>query len=137
MASAITRQSECAEIAELKLVDEVPAALVFDHLGCVRGSATLDAAGFSGAAAYPAATRRLLGEDFELVSPLAIRSAPIMRICVPFAHALVDARPDRAVFGTNWPHPNQFTPEVNPNDGDLIDSFCTGFPTRRRVNAYW
>ena len=46
----------------------------------------------------------------------------------PFAHALFDARPDRVVFGTNWPHPNHFPPEVNPDDGDLIDLFCEWFP---------
>ena len=39
----------------------------------------------------------------------------------PMAEALVEAGPDRIVWGTDWPHPNKY--EVNPNDGDLVDAF--------------
>ena len=39
----------------------------------------------------------------------------------PMAEALVEASPDRIVWGTDWPHPNKY--EVNPNDGDLVDAF--------------
>ncbi len=39
----------------------------------------------------------------------------------PMAHALIDAAPDRIMWGTDWPHPNKFV--VNPNDGDLLDGF--------------
>lgn len=39
----------------------------------------------------------------------------------PMAHALVEAAPDRIMWGTDWPHPNKY--EVNPNDGDLLDAF--------------
>lgn len=39
----------------------------------------------------------------------------------PMAHALIDAAPNRIMWGTDWPHPNKF--EVNPNDGDLLDGF--------------
>jgi predicted TIM-barrel fold metal-dependent hydrolase len=36
------------------------------------------------------------------------------------AHALLDAAPDRLMWGTDWPHPNKY--EINPNDGDLVDA---------------
>ncbi len=39
----------------------------------------------------------------------------------PMAEALIEAAPDRIVWGTDWPHPNKY--EVNPNDGDLVDAF--------------
>jgi 2-pyrone-4,6-dicarboxylate lactonase len=39
----------------------------------------------------------------------------------PMAHALIEAGPDRIMWGTDWPHPNKY--EVNPNDGDLVDAF--------------
>lgn len=39
----------------------------------------------------------------------------------PMAHALIEANPDRVMWGTDWPHPNKY--EVNPNDGDLADAF--------------
>jgi predicted TIM-barrel fold metal-dependent hydrolase len=36
-----------------------------------------------------------------------------------FAGALIDAAPDRMVWGTDWPHPHLSGPM--PNDGDLLD----------------
>ena len=36
------------------------------------------------------------------------------------ARALVDLRPDRIVWGTNWPHPVRYGPM--PDDGDLVDA---------------
>jgi predicted TIM-barrel fold metal-dependent hydrolase len=40
----------------------------------------------------------------------------------PMAHALIEAAPERIMWGTDWPHPNKY--EVNPNDGDLVDAFA-------------
>jgi 2-pyrone-4,6-dicarboxylate lactonase len=37
---------------------------------------------------------------------------------VPFARALIEAAPDRVLWGTDWPHPNV---RVTPDDGDLLD----------------
>jgi predicted TIM-barrel fold metal-dependent hydrolase len=39
---------------------------------------------------------------------------------IPFAQALVEAAPDRILWGTDWPHPNV---KHMPNDGDLMDLF--------------
>jgi len=39
----------------------------------------------------------------------------------PMAEALIDAAPERIMWGTDWPHPNKYV--VNPNDGDLVDAF--------------
>ena len=44
----------------------------------------------------------------------------------PMAHALIEANPDRIIWGTDWPHPNKY--EVNPNDGDLVDAFGDWVP---------
>jgi predicted TIM-barrel fold metal-dependent hydrolase len=38
---------------------------------------------------------------------------------VPFARAIVNAAPDRVLWGTDWPHPN--VGRFMPNDGDLVD----------------
>lgn len=38
----------------------------------------------------------------------------------PMAHALIEAAPDRLMWGTDWPHPNKY--EVNPNDADLVEA---------------
>ena len=52
----------------------------------------------------------------------------------PFARALVARRPDRIVWGTDWPHP--ICPVPMPNDGDLADHLADWLPdaaSRRRV----
>ena len=38
---------------------------------------------------------------------------------VPFAQAILKVVPDRALWGTDWPHPN--IKKHMPNDGDLVD----------------
>ncbi len=50
------------------------------------------------------------------------------------AHALIEAAPDRIMWGTDWPHPNKYV--VNPNDGDLVDAFgdwVTDETMRRKI----
>ena len=45
---------------------------------------------------------------------------------IPFARALIEAAPERMVWGTDWPHPalNDFM----PNDGDLLDALDAYVP---------
>lgn len=45
-------------------------------------------------------------------------AGPPFHDAVPFARGLVEAAPDRIIWGTDWPHPNV---RVMPNDGDLVD----------------
>jgi 2-pyrone-4,6-dicarboxylate lactonase len=40
---------------------------------------------------------------------------------VPYARAVISAAPDRVIWGTDWPHSNNFAPGHTPNDGDLVD----------------
>jgi len=52
----------------------------------------------------------------------------------PMTQALIEAAPDRIMWGTDWPHPNKYL--VNPNDGDLVDAFgdwVTDEAMRRRI----
>ena len=39
---------------------------------------------------------------------------------------VVDARPDRVLWGSDWPHPNQY--DAMQNDGDLLDAFAQWVP---------
>jgi 2-pyrone-4,6-dicarboxylate lactonase len=39
----------------------------------------------------------------------------------PMAEGLIQAAPERIMWGTDWPHPNKYV--ANPNDGDLVDAF--------------
>jgi predicted TIM-barrel fold metal-dependent hydrolase len=63
---------------------------------------------------------------------------------IPIARALIEAAPDRVLWGTDWPHPN--VPNEMPDDGELVDlfaAFCTDEGLRRKVlvdnpaRLYW
>ena len=43
---------------------------------------------------------------------------PPYRDVVPFARSLIAARPDRVLWGTDYPHPNL---KVVPDDVELVD----------------
>ena len=65
---------------------------------------------------------------------LGVGDLPPWPEVVPLAHALVEARPDRMLWGTDWPHPNKF--EVQPNDADLLEQLELWAPdeeTRARI----
>jgi 2-pyrone-4,6-dicarboxylate lactonase len=46
-------------------------------------------------------------------------NGPPFTDAVPFAQAILKIAPDRALWGTDWPHPN--IKKHMPNDGDLVD----------------
>jgi predicted TIM-barrel fold metal-dependent hydrolase len=63
---------------------------------------------------------------------------------IPIARAIIEAAPDRVLWGTDWPHPN--VPNEMPDDGELVDlfaAFCTDEGLRRKVlvdnpaRLYW
>lgn len=71
---------------------------------------------------------------FKLSAPYRIsRLAPRYPDVIPLARALVEAAPDRCLWGTDWPHPNA---DFMPNDGDLVDLIPEWMPdeeARRKV----
>lgn len=112
----------CAELVPLeqKLLD-CPTPLVFDHLGRVRGGEGINAPGFQ-------ALLRIIRQrddcwvklsSWYRLSDAAISHNADMK---PLVDALVSARPDRLVWGSNWPHP--VWAGSMPNDGDLLDTIC-------------
>jgi 2-pyrone-4,6-dicarboxylate lactonase len=46
------------------------------------------------------------------------KAGPPYHEALPYAHALIAASPDRVIWGTDWPHPNN---PWNPDDSDLVD----------------
>lgn len=62
---------------------------------------------------------------------------------IPFARALIEAAPDRVLWGSDFPHPNV---KWMPNDGELVDlfaAFCDDEGLRKKILAdnptqlYW
>jgi 2-pyrone-4,6-dicarboxylate lactonase len=55
---------------------------------------------------------------------------------IPFARAVIEAAPDRVIWGTDWPHSNNFSPGKTPNDGDLLDllaEFASDEQVRKKI----
>lgn len=108
---------DAADMAELSgIFRRLPLAFVIDHMGRVKAAAGLDQAPF-----------RALLELMKLEncwvkvcgSERVSSAGPPFLDAVPFAQALVEAAPERVLWGTDWPHPN--IARHMPNDGDLVD----------------
>jgi len=97
---------------------KIPVPMVIDHMGRV------------------VAAKGLQQEPFKVLQDFMKNQNTWVKVCgaervsskgppfddaVPFARALIEAAPDRILWGTDWPHPN--VGKHMPNDGDLVDLF--------------
>jgi 2-pyrone-4,6-dicarboxylate lactonase len=102
-----------------------PVPMVFDHLGRVRGDEGVDSPGF-------AVIRRMLTERNDCWVKLSSwyrlsqKGPPDFDDMRPIVETLVRERPDRCVWGTNWPHPG--LTQFMPNDADLLDQLESWLP---------
>lgn len=101
----------------------LPNPFVIDHLGHVLGSEGLHAPGMN-------ALLGLLETDrcwVKLASLYRSSSQPYPHEdMLPLIHRVAAERPDRLLWGTNWPHP--IHKGAMPNDGDLVDLIPTWVP---------
>ena len=79
----------------------------------------------------------------KVCGPERITKAKPFRDARPFVEGLINAAPDRTLWGTDFPHPNV---KIMPNDGELVDlfgEFCTDAGLRQKVlvdnptRLYW
>ncbi|MCC7272744.1 MAG: amidohydrolase family protein [Alphaproteobacteria bacterium] len=108
-----------------------PVPVVVDHMGHLRPERGLADPGAK-------ALLGLLEEGrawVKISGAYRCSSAPVpYQDTTAIARALVEAAPDRVVFGTDWPHPDYHRPM--PNDGDLVDLLLDWVPDaalRRRI----
>jgi predicted TIM-barrel fold metal-dependent hydrolase len=98
---------------------DFPADVVFGHLGYFRPGQAPDIPGFQ-------ALLRLLKSGrawVKLTGPYRITNQPLPYADTdPFAGALLDAAPDRVIWGSDWPH--VMVKSAMPNDGALADILC-------------
>ncbi len=113
------------------LLDRMPCPYVIDHMGRVPVVDGLDQEPFL-------ALLELLRDERAWVKisgaeRLTVDGPPPYDDVVPYARALIDAAPDRVLWGTDWPHPNV---RAMPDDGDLVDlltSFAPDEAIRHRI----
>ncbi len=114
---------DAQDIVELQaMLDALPVPFVIDHMGRVKASDGLEQAPF----------RALLGLMKNLNAWVKICGAervstkgPPFSDAVPFGRALVEAAPDRVLWGTDWPHPNV---RWMPDDAGLLELFAAMVP---------
>lgn len=99
--------------------------MVFDHLGRVRGGEGANAPGLK-------VILRMLAQRDDCWTRipswhrLSDPGPPHYADMKPLAQALLRERPDRCVWGTNWPRPG--LTDTMPNDIDPVDQLESWLP---------
>jgi predicted TIM-barrel fold metal-dependent hydrolase len=114
-------------------IRNMPVPVVIDHIARVKPAGGLSQPGF-----------QLLLELVQL-KHVWVKVSGADKICntqvhsyfglpfievVPYARAVIAVAPDRVIWGTDWPHSNNFTPGRTPNDGDLVDLLAEFAPDK-------
>ncbi|MDB5903288.1 MAG: hypothetical protein JWM26_2166 [Betaproteobacteria bacterium] len=106
-----------------RLFADFPVDIVLGHLGYMKTDKGLADPGFQ-------ALLRLAERGkawVKLTGPYRISTGPMPHAdTVPFAHALMNAAPDRVIWGTDWPH--VMVKGAMPNDGDIADLLLEWVP---------
>ena len=117
----------------------LPAAVVIDHIARIKPAAGLNQPAFQlllDLVKQKHVWVKVSGADKICNTCVAsYYGLPFVEV-IPFAQAVVAAAPDRVIWGTDWPHSNNFAPGHTPNDGDLVDLLAAFAPeerTRKRI----
>jgi 2-pyrone-4,6-dicarboxylate lactonase len=114
---------DATDLAEFKdLFRKIPVPMVIDHMGRVVAKDGLHQQPFK------VLLEAMRNEKMWVKVTGAERVSsmgPPFTDAVPFARALIEAAPERILWGTDWPHPNV---KWMPNDGDLVDLFAQMAP---------
>ena len=118
-------------IEQEQRIRKMPIPVIVDHIARVKPAEGLQQAGF-----------QLLLELMKLqhvwtkvsgadkICETTVHSyygLPFVEVA-PYAQAVIAVAPDRVIWGTDWPHSNNFTPGHTPNDGDLVDLLAAFTP---------
>jgi len=114
-----------------RVLGDFPVDVMIDHMGRPDTRGGIDAPGFQALIRFLKSGRGWS----KLSAPYRTsREAPPYTDITKFAHALVNAVPDRLVWGTDWPHVMMET--AMPNTGIFADLLTTWVPdeaVRRRI----
>jgi 2-pyrone-4,6-dicarboxylate lactonase len=109
---------EAEDLAEyFSFFTSLPTTVVVDHMG--RPDVTKDACGPD----FDLFVKLMEHDNFwcKTTCPerLSKEGPPAYADVIPFAKRIVEAFPERVIWGTDWPHPNMKT--HMPDDGHLVD----------------
>ena len=110
---------ESQDLAQLyDFISSLPGTVVVDHMGRPDVGLPVDGAEFE-------LFLKLLSDNHNFYSKvscperLSSLGPPKYLDVLPFAKTVIEAFPDRVLWGTDWPHPNMKT--HMPDDGKLVD----------------
>jgi 2-pyrone-4,6-dicarboxylate lactonase len=109
------------------MIRKLPLPFVIDHMGRVPAAAGVDQAPLKALieiAKQDNAWIKVCGSERIDMPPYAK--------AVPIAHALVEAAPDRVLWGTDFPHPNS---THDADEADLVDLVPQFAPEHQRQKA--
>ena len=127
-------------IANEAVIRAIPMPVVFDHIARIDTAAGLDQPGMALLLDLLKDEKfwvKVSGADKIGGNPEATPQSglPFLDV-VPYARAVIEAAPDRVIWGSDWPHSNIFVPGHVPNDGTLLDllaAFAPDEATRDRI----
>jgi len=106
---------------------DFPVDIVLGHLGYMKADKGLNDAGYQ-------SMLRLMQRGkcwVKLTGPYRTSTQALPHAdTVPYAQALLDANPERVLWGTDWPH--VMVKGAMPNDGDLTDLLLDWVPEHLR-----
>ncbi|GAA4328573.1 amidohydrolase family protein [Pigmentiphaga soli] len=112
-------------------INRIKVPFVIDHMGRVQAAKGLDQKPFQSLLELmrnPLAWVKVCGGERVSVGKRPFTDA------IPFASRLIEAAPDRVLWGTDWPHPN--ISKDMPNDGELVNlmlDFCPDPALRHKL----
>lgn len=104
----------------MPLLDALPVPFIIDHMGRAKVADGIDQKPFQELLALMRNNERAWVK-ISGAERISKAGAPFTD-AVPFAAALIQAAPDRVLWGTDFPHPN-ITGDM-PNDGELVNLFA-------------
>jgi predicted TIM-barrel fold metal-dependent hydrolase len=126
-------------LAQEKRIRGCPVPVIIDHIARVKPAEGLKQAGFQlllDLMRLNHVWTKVSGADKICQTQVhAYFGLPFFEV-IPYAQAVIAVAPDRVIWGTDWPHSNNFAPGHTPNDGDLVDllaQFAPEEPTRKKI----
>ena len=114
-------------VANEKFIREIPTITIIDHMARCKPK--------DGGIKHPAFALLidLLKDDrfwvkIASIDKLSAQTVPSNRDSIPYSDvvpmgkAVIEAAADRVIWGSDWPHGNNFEPGRVPNEGDLLNS---------------
>ncbi len=118
-------------LVQEKRIRSMPLPVVIDHIARVQPTEGLNQPAFELLLDLLKAKHvwvKVSGADKICNAPVhSYFGLPFVEV-IPFARAVIAAAPDRIIWGTDWPHSNNFAPGRTPNDGDLVDLLAAFAP---------